>query len=235
MSDELDKWKRQRLEIESREQAQRLQRQDTTHRARSAQRLPPPPDLTFSRIPLQNAGYGTQNTVVISDGRPADDVSRHQQQQEEMRLREEENARRQVEKRRQDQEGIARRQREAEEAARIARLTISDPSSSLVTSPAYHAPPGYREYPNLQSSRGPPVNPNPLGRQPSYYDARIGPASLPLENPSRYEGDSTDSESIHTRRLMHHRPPESRSPMKHLRTYVFSPSFITINPCSRSK
>lgn len=223
MSDELNKWRQQRVDNETRDQPQRLQRQETTHRGRAVQRLPPPPDLTFSRTPLQNAGYGTQNTVVISDGRPPNDIIRHQQQQEDMRLREEESARRQAEKRRQDQEVV--RQQRAEEAARLARLTISDPNSSIAP---YYPPPGYIEYPSLPTSARPS---HPPDRQPSYYDARSGPALLPLENPSRYEGDSTDSESVHGRRLVHHRPPESRSPMRHLRTYMFISLSIGLQLC----
>lgn len=218
MSEELDKWRQQRLDNEA---AQRLQRPDTTHRARSV-RLPAPPDLTFSRTPLQNSAYGTQNTVVISDGRPPDEINRYQQQQEEMRLRAEESTRRQAEKRRYDQEA-ARRQREAGDAAQMARLSISDPSSSLAASSVYYPPPAI-EYPNLQASTRTTANPNPPDRQPGYYDSRGGPALLPLENPSRYEGDSTDSESVHkldTRRLVHHRPPDSRSPLRHLRPYAF--------------
>jgi hypothetical protein len=176
MSGELERWRQQRLANEARDQAQCLQRQDTTRRARRAQRLPSAPDLAFSRTPLQNAGYGTQNTVVISDGRPPDEVTRHQQQQEEVRFREEENARRQAEKRRQDQEGMARRQRDAEDAAQIARLTMSDPSSSVT--PAYYPPLVYIEYLNLQPSTRLTVNPHLPDRQPGYYDARSGPALL---------------------------------------------------------
>ncbi|EDR06616.1 uncharacterized protein LACBIDRAFT_299574 [Laccaria bicolor S238N-H82] len=67
--------------------------------------------------------YGSASRIVVSDG------SRHQQQQEEMRKREEEILRRRTEaKRLQEQEAIARRQREAEKAARAARQGLAGPS-----------------------------------------------------------------------------------------------------------
>ena len=222
MSEELDRWRQQRQETDAREHAQRLQRHDTTRRSGSAQRPPPPPDLSFPRPSPQNPGYGTQNTVVFSDGRPPDEFSRQQQHQEDY-------ARRQAEKRRQDQEAIARRQRDAEDAARIARLTISDPTPPMPVPSAYYPPPAFIEYPTLQSNTRP--SPIPPDRQPSFYDVRNGPALLPLENPSRYEGDSTDSESVHkfdTRRLVHHRPPESRSPMRPIRLYVLYAHFFAV-------
>ncbi len=179
---------------------------------------------------MQNAGYGTQNTIVISDPRPPEEVSRHQQQQEEMRLREEEIARRQAEKRRQDQEGIARRQREADEAARMARLNLVDPGSSkaIALGSSYYQPTHHVEYPALQSTVRSGPNPHPLDRQGSYLDSRQnGPALLPLENPSRYEGESTDSESVYNhaqdfRRVTHqkaveHKTPVKQTPVKHVR------------------
>ena len=228
MAEELEKWKQQRVEAEAHDQMQRTRRKEAAaaaaQKAANSTRLPHPPDLTFSRTPMQNAGYGTQNTIVIADPRPSEEVSRHQQQQEEMRLREEEIARRQAEKRKQEQEGIARRQREADDAARMARLNLADPGSSNAAAhgPSYYQPP-HIEYPPLQSTVRPGPNPHPPDRQGSYVPGhRSGPALLPLENPSRYEGESTDSESVYNhaqdfRRVTHQKPVEHRTPGKNVR------------------
>jgi STAM-binding protein len=224
MAEELDKWKQQRKEVEARDhardQAHEARRKAAVHAAQKAvnrPKLPPAPDLTFSRTPMQNAGYGTQNTVVISDGRPSDEASRHRQHQEAMRTREDERARRQ---RRQEEDGIARWQREADDAARMARLNISNSSSSAAVpsgSAHYQFPPRI-EYPTLQPNM---PNPNPPDRQGAYVDPyRIGPSMLPIESPSRYEGDSTDSESVYrhnSRRVINTRVTEQKTPTRNLR------------------
>lgn len=224
MAEELDKWKQQRKEVEARDnardQAHEARRKAAVHAAQKAvnrPKLPPAPDLTFSRTPMQNAGYGTQNTVVISDGRSSDEASRHRQHQEAMRTREEERARRQ---RRPDEDGSTRWHREADDAARMARLNISNSSSSAAvpSGSAYYQFPPRIEYPNLQSNM---PNPNPPDRQASYVDSyRVGPSRLPIESPSRYEGESTDSESVYhhnSRRVVNTRVTEQKTPTRNLR------------------
>ncbi len=100
--------------------------------AASMSQTPPTPDYTFSRPPLRSQNGHTN----ITPGRDSNEESRrymeserqyqYEQQQKEMRHREEEIIRRreQETKRRGEEEGIMRRQKESEEAARAAR---SDP------------------------------------------------------------------------------------------------------------
>ncbi|KAF9531213.1 hypothetical protein CPB83DRAFT_849571 [Crepidotus variabilis] len=260
MEDELFRWRQQRAEAEAREQVERARRKDAAvaaaQKAANNPRTPSGPDLTFSRTPIQNAGYGSQSTVVISDGNASangrqsfEEVSRHQQQQEEMRLREEEITRRRAEQRRQEQEGIARRQQEAEDLARMARMSLSDqpPSSGSSTSPMpmyspqnqattptnsyYPTPPQtHIEYPSVHPSMR---TPQPQDRQGNSYlhPYSNGPAMLPIESPSRYEGDSTDSESVHNydhRRMANkHRVVDHKPPPRNIRSPVAYPPPVT--------
>lgn len=201
IDDELDMWKRQRAEGEARDLADRARRKEAATaaalKAANQPRLPPAPDYTFSRTPMQNSGYGSQSTVILSD--PS--------QQEEMRQREEEIRKRQAEaKRRQEQEGIARRQQEADEAARMARQVATTPGS-LYPRPI--------EYPNV---RTPDRHPDPYR-----------PLMMPLESPG-YEGESTDSESLHHFRLGKQRVVDHRTPVRNMRSPLYPPPITTTSP-----
>jgi hypothetical protein len=91
-------------------------------------------------------------------------------QQEDMKRREEEITRRRMEeRRRQDQDGVARRQEDANAAANAA-LGIRRNANQTQS----HAPVSYRQ-------------------PSSNFDVNL---VMPLESPTRYEDDSTDAESV---------------------------------------
>lgn len=181
--------------------------------------LPQPPDLTFSRPNMPVPGHGSQSTVVLMDGqgRGQAELSRSNQQ-EQMRQREVEITRRQEQKRR-EQEGIARRQYEAEEAARATRqnLTVPNlPQPTNDTSPA-SAPPSFSLFPTHLGASSSSV-PKSIFYPTAVQYPTLGPTAMPLESP-HYEGDSTDSESLHHdfRRLRMDSNTQ-RSPLKPVRT-----------------
>lgn len=119
---------------------------------------------------------------------------------------------RREQKRRQEQDGILRRQQEAESAAQSVRHIYNTsapqapPSLNMglgsSTSIVYQLPQRSSTPTPSPSTYHPPSSfTAPLG--PSYSEPLIGsdpyaPSRLPLETPSRYEGDSTDSESVHS-------------------------------------
>jgi hypothetical protein len=112
-AEELAKWKQLSDQKRAQDEAERARRKDAAVAAarQAGNSLPPRPYYTFSRPP---------NAVVLSEGQPSNDNVRQQQQQQQAqtRLREEDITRHQAEqKRKQEQEGIARRQKEADEAA----------------------------------------------------------------------------------------------------------------------
>jgi STAM-binding protein len=177
-------------------------------------------DYTFSRTP--NGGHA--QTSAPDPRRQQDDHTRHQrQQQEEMRQREEEITRKRQEKRRQEQDGIARRQYEADEAAQAVRhniavnnsgLTVDNTPSSLSSTPSmsYSTSTANSSLASTPSSSFYATTPTQaaftpglqapmavISRPPSFigqFDE--APSMMPLESPTRYEGDSTDSESVTT-------------------------------------
>jgi STAM-binding protein len=73
----------------------------------------------------------------------------------------------------------------------------STPSSGASVSPMF---------PNLSTSSA-ATTPSSNLYQPSPIEYPSISHLMPLENPSRYEGDSTDSESIHHHEFRHHKPP----------------------------
>ncbi|TFK64654.1 Mov34-domain-containing protein [Pluteus cervinus] len=218
-------------------------RQAAVAAARQAATLrhnPSGPDYTFSRgggPPPPNSGGG--------GGGAAD----FQAQQEEFRKREEEIVRKRAEqKRKQEQDGILRRQHEAESAARVARQTIASvnpnvgppgPSSGIglgssSTSVLYQPPtrsltptPGPNTYYQQQPSGH--IQTTSLGG--SYSEI---PPRLPLESPTRYEGDSTDSESVHNldwRRVKQRQVmDQNRTPTRPHRTNSYPPPITTTSP-----
>ena len=206
-AEEAAKWRRQREQLQVQEDVERARRKNAAAAAARQAAATRAPDFTFSRPPN---GHGSQSTVVLSDGRPPGEVNRQQQLQEQMRLREEEITRRQAEqKRKHEQEGIARRQREAEDAARTARQNLmpgppmtayppdSTPSSGASVSPMFANP----------STSSAATTPSSNLYQPAPIEYPSISHLMPLENPSRYEGDSTDSESIHHHEFRHHKSP----------------------------
>lgn len=236
-AEEAAKWKLQRQQLYAAEEAENARRREVAaQNVAASPRQPMAPDYTFSRTPMQNNGIGSQSTVVISDGRPSDELLRHQQK-EQARLHEEAEKRRIEDiKKQQEREAIAQQQQRAEDAARFTRQNapppppVSAPSpsiasfssaspmfpnysaSSATTTPSsvYFHTPTRIEYPTVQArSAGPSVQSNP----------HIAAATriMPLESPS--EGDSTDSESIHYdyRKLHKPRAVEARTPARNIR------------------
>ncbi|KAF9462259.1 hypothetical protein BDZ94DRAFT_1261890 [Collybia nuda] len=204
-------------------------------------------DYTFSRPP----NGGRSRTPVADTRRQQDGYDRYQQQQqqEEMRQREEEIMRKREQKRRQEQDGIARRQQEADEAARAVRHNIavnntglsvehtpsslsstpsmsystSSASSSLASTPSssfYATTPTQAAYaPGLQA-------PTAQKSRPPSFVGQLDevPSIMPLESPTRYEGDSTDSESVTTNGTHDWRRAGKQKAMESSRTPVRAPA-----------
>ncbi|GLB39540.1 putative prokaryotic homologs of the JAB domain containing protein [Lyophyllum shimeji] len=146
-----------------------------------------------------------------------DELARQQRQQEEMRQREEEILRRR-ELKRQEQEGIAKRQQEADETARNVRQTIAanNPGVTVTSAPSVTystsasspttAGPSSSFYPPPSQTVGGPRAPTDGRPRPPSFQSIHEPPKLPLESPARFEDDSTDSEPNPTR------APPARSP-----------------------
>ncbi|PPQ79036.1 hypothetical protein CVT25_002345 [Psilocybe cyanescens] len=240
-AEEAAKWKWQREQQYAQDEAEKAKRKEAAQAAarRAAANTPrAPPDYTFSRTPNQNQnqGYGSQNTVVLADGRPSDEIAR-QAQQEQMRLREEEIK----QKRKQEQEGIIRRQRESEEAARIARQNLAPPplatpaSSATSTSVSPMFPNNYAQSSAATTPQSGYFNQNPPGsshieyptiRQNGYPEPPSRHVHrMPLQSPV-YEGDSTDSESLHSTT----RTVEFKTPIRNIRSPSYPPPITTTSP-----
>lgn len=169
-------------------------------------------DYSFSSPP-----NGHLPRTPVPDTQRQQDEYRRRQQQEEMRQREEE-IRRKRDQRQQEQEGIARRQQEADEAARAVRhnlavnntgLTVEYTPASLSSTPSmtYSTTTASSSMASTPSSSFYATTPTqPVytpGLQPSPIPPKPRPASLvdippimPIESPMiRYDGDSTDSEA----------------------------------------
>lgn len=228
-AEEAARWVQQRKQLEAQEEARRQEM--VTAAARKAANppnvLPQPPDLTFSRPNFHNPpGQGSQSTVVLMNGQARGQVEpSRSHQQEQMRLREEEITRRQEQKRRQEQDGIARRQQEAEEAARVARQNSAahtGPYPPTNMSPANAPPPAPSLFPTHVGASSSAV-PKSMFYPTAVQYPTLGPTAMPLESPL-YEGDSTDSESLHHdfRRLSRTRidSESQKSPAKPVRRYV---------------
>ncbi|KAF9484282.1 Mov34-domain-containing protein [Pholiota conissans] len=229
-AEEAAKWRQQRELNRAQDEAERARRKDAAAAAarKAASSMPPPPDYTFSRPP--NA-YGSQSTVVIAE--PTDNMRQQQQQQEQMRLREEEITRRQAEqKRKQEQEGIARRQKEADEAAQAVRLAPAayptpSTSSSSPMFPNYTGGSTAVSTPSSSFYQHAPIT-YPQVQPPQQYQAV--PMIMPLENPSRYDGESTDSESLHSFDIRRMHKPEHRTPSRTVRSPSYPPPVTTTSP-----
>ena len=193
-AEEASRWVQQRQQLEE------ARRQDVTLKPPNPPKvLPQPPDLSFSRsnVQMPGPGHGSQSTVVLMDGqgqgqgRGHVDVSRNNQQ-EQMRQREEEITR----KRRDEQEGIARRQFESEEVARATRQNMAAPNLPYPpNSASASAPPTFSLFPTHLGASSSSV-PKSMFYPTAVQYPKLGPTAMPLESP-HYEGDSTDSESLH--------------------------------------
>ena len=131
-----------------------------------------------------------------------------------MRPREEEITR----KRREEQEGIARRQYESEEAARAARQTLAAPTLPYPPNSASTAsvPPTLSLFPTHLGASSSTV-PKSMFYPKAVQYPKLGPTAMPLESP-HYEGDSTDSESLHHDfRRLGMDSDNQRSPLKPVR------------------
>ncbi|EAU83758.2 hypothetical protein CC1G_07493 [Coprinopsis cinerea okayama7 len=182
-------WRQQREEIIRRGDAETKERQKAAAVAAARQAANP-------------GSYGSQHTAVVHIPPPPAAV-RHQQQQDEFRRREEEINRR---KRRQEQDAIAQRQQAADDAARAMRQTIPTavtpagvPVAPLYpqTTPTPNSARSYQNYPVSHPSSVVPPAPYSAPAYSTTPSHSEGPSIMPLENPLRYEGDSTDSESVH--------------------------------------
>ena len=218
-AEEAGRWVQQRQHLE--QEARRQEMASTALKSPNAPKvLPQPPDLSFSRSNVQMPGHGSQSTVVLMDGqgRGPVDVSRNNQQ-EQMRQREEEITR----KRREEQEGIARRQYESEEAARAARQNLASPNLPYPPNSASSANPQqplsstFSLFPTHLGASSSTV-PKSMFYPTAVQYPKLGPTAMPLESP-HYEGDSTDSESLHQdfRRLGMDSNNSQRSPLKPVR------------------
>lgn len=252
MQEELQRWKEQREEInrqrEEEETSRSSRQRDAVAAARHTAGRPedrytphaPPSAPELQRLQEESNRQQQQQ-----------ELSRHQQQQEEFRRREEEIVRRREQKRREEQHGIVQRQQEAEQEARAARQNIAanhssipvaaTPSSSASTPPSstpssslYQIPtPTQVPYADLHAPRA------VTSRPPSFMapdDVPVPPVTpLPLENPARYEGDSTDSESLNNhanewRRKHKHAIEHSRSTTRAPARSPYPPPVTTTSP-----
>ncbi|KAI0672271.1 hypothetical protein C8Q78DRAFT_739337 [Trametes maxima] len=131
-----------------------------------------------------------------------------QRRDEETRRGEEDRSRRMAadDRRRQEQEGIARRQQEADVAARSARRDISRLTPSPVGGRSSPYPPSDSERNASRPVYAPqPGHPLPPSQPPSFTDSYSTGSTLPvmpLENPNKYDDDSsTDVEGVERRVL----------------------------------
>jgi hypothetical protein len=130
---------------------------------------------------MQSASSSTNSGAIAAEAerKRQEDALRTQKQQEEMRRREEEITRRRMEeKRRVEQDDAVKRQRDGKHGPM--------PSSSTSTASQYQLPtsaPSTLRAPTAVSSR-----------PPSFLDSY--PQAMPLESPTWYDGDSTDSEAV---------------------------------------
>lgn len=160
-----------------------------------------------------------EDSLNMGDGRRGDprDLSdqernpRYRQDEDPQRLQgdEDEALRRRVEeKRRFEQDGIARRQQEADAAARAARQQLAYGMVSAIIPPVHPSTPASRMEPQDRSIRGnmaipvsmPIATPQPSRPSSStqgqpFADPYQQPSFMPLESPTRYDDDSsTDAE-----------------------------------------
>ncbi|KAL0945895.1 hypothetical protein HGRIS_012180 [Hohenbuehelia grisea] len=206
----------------------------------------PSQDYTFARPPQQPQ---SRPDPAFDYDRLNQQLSLHaanqqqQQQQEEMRAREQEIVRRRAEdKRREEQVGIAQRQQEADNAAWTARHSVTPNTGSSMagnSAPAMpYQPPAPIHYPNTSSLRAPKaMNSRPPSFMDQFPTANLeAPLVMPLESPTRYEGDSTDSEApaqhhdwrrtVKHRHIDAHRTP-TRAPA---RSPSYPPPMTTTSP-----
>ncbi|KAK0447262.1 hypothetical protein EV421DRAFT_1706830 [Armillaria borealis] len=114
---------------------------------------------------------------------------KRRQQQEEMRIRSEQIAQRNEEKRQKQLQEMMQRQQQAERNAQNERRRIAENNAAT--------------YPPLPTTRGvslsaPPAGPSrtsDIAADFSQLNMNDEPRMMPLESPTRYEGDSTDSEA----------------------------------------
>lgn len=122
------------------------------------------------------------------------ELSRHQRQQDEMRLREQEIVRKRDMKRYEHQDGIAQRQQEADETARSVRQTIAvnNPGVTVTSAPPIVYSASSSSVTPISGMPGDRIPTASISRPASFHE----PPRLPLENPARYEFE--DSESMNT-------------------------------------
>ncbi|KAL6309483.1 hypothetical protein BKA93DRAFT_760290 [Sparassis latifolia] len=200
---------RQALEAARREQD--WQREDMARRQAEEQERTTREETEWVRQSIQSKRRETM--VAAAESRRAQDalaMAEHERaaqaaqrlQAEEGRKEGERIKKRVDERTRQEQEGIARRQQEAEAAALAARFGIatqlspvpalaSDPENSSARSEEVSARSGLREFPVAAPQPGRPPNST---QRPVYADSRGGSNGLsvmPLESPTRYDDDSS--------------------------------------------
>ncbi|KAK0184520.1 hypothetical protein F5146DRAFT_938575 [Armillaria mellea] len=112
---------------------------------------------------------------------------KRRQQQEEMRLRSEQIAQRNEEKRQKQVQEMVQRQQQAERNAQNERRRIAENNAATFVPPPPALPPS--------SMTMRPSRTSDLAADFSQLNMNNEPRMMPLESPTRYEGDSTDSEA----------------------------------------
>lgn len=213
-AEEANLWRIQREEAERRDAETRDRKREAAVAAARHAALAP-------------VAYGSQQPSAISDPN-----IRHHPQPEEIRRRESEDIKRRAEQKQRvyPDDGMMRRQQAADEQARAMRqnMVASTTPAGIPISPMNTPTPTSSFY--QQTPLYTPQGPHP----PITYPYPGGPAVMPLENPSSYEGDSTDSESVRydrdfQRRMARHRSP-SRAPVYKWVVSFCSPLPVLILP-----
>ncbi|KAJ3551771.1 hypothetical protein NM688_g4515 [Phlebia brevispora] len=197
-----EEWRRQDLARREAEELER-RREEDSRRARSSEaRSRDPSEARRAAEAREAADFERQAQTARL--RREDDVRRpHSDEEREYLLR-----KRVEERTRQEQEGILRRQREADLAARTARLEITSTPPSVTVR---HAEQDYNRLSqgSESSSRNAqvvmpapavaPQPPRPTSASQTPTNAhRQGPPKLPLESPSKLDDDTDDDDRSHT-------------------------------------
>lgn len=212
--EEIDRRRREEMDRRQREDIDRRRRETARREEEQRQRGANDPDSRRKEEVVANArrAAGVAQHESIYHGAPQNDPSGPssaikldaQRRQQEFELQQAEMKRREEEIIRAKRQGdIARRQEEADDAARAARQNLAQTPSHLI------AP----------RSMGP-------SRIPSFADSQLGvdvPLPMPLESPTRHDDDySTDHESVTDDQAPWHRDrnPLAGTPKTPVRGYV---------------
>ncbi|KAF9071868.1 hypothetical protein BDP27DRAFT_462410 [Rhodocollybia butyracea] len=139
--------------------------------------------------PLNSAAASAVQSAKAAAGIPQETGSRNQRQQEEMHARSQELMRRKQEER--------LRSHAVSPSVTSYNSFVTTPSTSTfttaATTPTSSLSPSVTMYHSASKASTVAYQPPPVS-QPNMYRSQQAPSVLPLENPSRYDDDSTDSE-----------------------------------------